>query len=211
MRHHLSLITALAALSGGWCAAAETAPQTTESTTSSTAKLTDQSFVEQAASGGMFEVKSSQLALTKDVPAEERKFAEQMTKDHEKANKELKTLADKKKWTIKKDLMPDDQRRYDQLAGYTGDEFTRNYAMLQLKAHDEAVSLFERGSREVADQDLKKWINETLPTLQHHREMAAALPYNAARSGTQSGSLGSDGSAESSLPHKLNQDGAGGG
>jgi putative membrane protein len=46
---------------------------------------------------------------------------------------------------------------------------------MQVSAHKDAVSLFERYAKGGEDPKLKDWAGKTLPTLQHHLEMAQNL------------------------------------
>src|SRR5436190_3450929 len=56
----------------------------------------DTLFVREAAIGGLAEVKSAELAKSKASSAQVKSFAEQMVKDHMKANQELEQLAKQK-------------------------------------------------------------------------------------------------------------------
>jgi putative membrane protein len=214
MRLHLPAVAALAVLAGGWCAAADSSTSADSGTIDApNAKLTPQGFVDQAASAGMLEVQSSKLALTKGVDQKVRGFAQRMIDDHQKAGDELKQLASRKGWTVKPTLASDDQKLYDKLEGYTGEEFSHQYAKLQVKAHDDAVALFTRGSRDLQDPDLKQFAQKYLPTLQEHRQMAIDLKGQEKSSkaegwkqgGAQSGTVGSDSwSSQSSAPGGMN-------
>ena len=46
---------------------------------------------------------------------------------------------------------------------------------MQVSAHKDAVSLFERYSNGGDNADLKAWAGKTLPALRHHLEMAEQL------------------------------------
>jgi putative membrane protein len=46
---------------------------------------------------------------------------------------------------------------------------------MQVDAHKSAVSLFQRYSKGGDNAKLKDWAQKTLPTLQHHLEMADML------------------------------------
>jgi putative membrane protein len=46
---------------------------------------------------------------------------------------------------------------------------------MQISAHKDAVSLFERYARGGEDAKLKGWSDKTLPALKHHLEMAQNL------------------------------------
>jgi putative membrane protein len=49
---------------------------------------------------------------------------------------------------------------------------------MQVSAHEDAVSLFERYSKRGDNDKLKDWAGKTLPALQHHLEMAQAINQN---------------------------------
>ena len=54
-------------------------------------------------------------------------------------------------------------------------DFGRYYDPMQVSAHKDAVSLFQRYSKGGDSEKLKSWAVSTLPALQHHLEMAQAL------------------------------------
>ena len=56
--------------------------------------MSAQDFVNEAASGGMFEVQSSQLALERGQGDEVKAFAQMMITDHTANNEELKAAAE---------------------------------------------------------------------------------------------------------------------
>jgi putative membrane protein len=49
---------------------------------------------------------------------------------------------------------------------------------MQVDAHKDAVSLFERYAKDGGKAKLKDWVGKTLPHLQHNLEMAQALDKN---------------------------------
>jgi putative membrane protein len=49
---------------------------------------------------------------------------------------------------------------------------------MQVSAHKDAVSLFERYAKSGENPKLKDWAGKTLPALQHHLEMAQNLNKN---------------------------------
>jgi len=49
---------------------------------------------------------------------------------------------------------------------------------MQVSAHKDAVSLFERYAKGGENAKLKNWAGTTLPHLQHHLEMAQTLDKN---------------------------------
>jgi len=132
----------------------------------------DHTFVTKAAEGGMAEVKLGDLAKEKASDAGVRSFGEQMVTDHSKANDELKTLASSKGITLPTDLSAKDQAEYDRLSKMSGADFDRAYMKLMVSDHHTDVNEFRRESQHGTDADIKAWAGKTLPTLEHHLQMA---------------------------------------
>ena len=133
-------------------------------------------FVKEVAISDMFEIAASKLAQDKGN-ASEKKFAAQMITDHTKTSTELKGLVSSGK--VKADL-PDPldsshQSMLDKLKGESGKDFSSDFDSMQVSAHKDAVSLFERYAKGGDNADLKNWAGKTLPTLKHHLEMAQNL------------------------------------
>ncbi|HET7889092.1 MAG TPA: DUF4142 domain-containing protein [Bradyrhizobium sp.] len=137
---------------------------------------TTQDFVTEAANSDMLELAAAKLAQDKGN-ADEKKFAEQMTTDHTKTSKDLKSMVDSGdvKATIPASLDSSSQKKLDQLRDAKPQDFAGYYDPMQVSAHKDAVSLFERYSKSGDNSKLKDWAGKTLPTLQHHLEMAENL------------------------------------
>jgi putative membrane protein len=133
-------------------------------------------FVKEVAISDMFEIDSSKLAQDKGN-APEKTFASQMVTDHTKTSTELKTLVSSGK--VKADLPTaldsSHQSKLDKLKGESGKDFSSDYDSMQVSAHKDAVSLFERYAKGGDNSDLKDWAGKTLPALKHHLEMAENL------------------------------------
>lgn len=136
----------------------------------------DRTFITNAAFGGMFEVQSSELATTAAQDAEVKEFARKMIADHTAANNELKALAAAKHVAVPANLDVKHQKMLTKLAEQDESGFDKAYGKAQMKAHDEAVSLFEKAAAEATDPQVKAFAAKTLPTLKHHKEMASKLP-----------------------------------
>jgi putative membrane protein len=136
-----------------------------------------QDFVKKVAISDMFEIRSSELALTKQPDADTKPFAEKMISDHRKTSTELKDLVDsgKVKAALPAGLDPEHQKILDELRTKDGKEFDRRYDQIQLTTHREAVSLFEAYSKNGDHPDLRRWAATTLPHLKEHLTMAEKL------------------------------------
>jgi putative membrane protein len=130
-------------------------------------------FVKQAAISDMFEIESSKLAADQTGGAA-KIFANQMVQDHAKTSTELKGMAPTDA-PIPTALDSSHQSKLDKLKGLKGADFTKQYNDMQVSAHKDAVSLFERYGKGGDNAKLKDWASKTLPALKHHLEMAQAL------------------------------------
>lgn len=132
-------------------------------------------FVKEAALSDMTEIATSKLAQERG-DADSKAFAGTMITDHTKTSEELKALvADGVKADIPASLDDAHQKKIDKLKDAKADDFNSDYASMQVSAHKDAVSLFERYAKGGEDAKLKDWAGKTLPHLQHHLEMAQDL------------------------------------
>ena len=133
-----------------------------------------ESFMKEAAQGGMAEVEIGKLAAGNAQDAEVKKFAQMMVTDHSKANEELKALAAKKNVTLPADMGPH-KSDYDSLAKMKGADFDREYVEGMVDDHEHDVAEFEKQAQNGADPDVKAFAAKTLPTLKKHLEAIKAI------------------------------------
>jgi len=126
----------------------------------------DQTFITKAAHGGMFEVRSSELALDRGQNADVKSFARQMITDHGKANKELESAASGLGAKVPSSLEGKEAQAVQKMEGLKGPEFDQFYIRAQRDAHREAVGLFSNYSK--ANGALSAWATQTLPMLEEH-------------------------------------------
>jgi putative membrane protein len=128
----------------------------------------DRRFVQEAASGDLFEIQSSQLASTKLAGTPHAQFAQQMTTDHGKTSQELSQIAQRKGIEVPTQMLAKHQQMLDKLRDAS--DFETAYHDAQLQAHKDSVAMYEEASRNLADRDLREFATRTLPTLRHHLE-----------------------------------------
>jgi len=136
-------------------------------------------FVKEAATSDMTETAAAKIALEKGNAAE-KSFANQMVTDHTTTSSELKELVSSGavKATLPTALDSSSQKKIDKLKNTKPENFASEYDPMQVSAHKDAVSLFERYAKGGDNPKLKDWAGKTLPHLQHHLEMAQALNKN---------------------------------
>ncbi|AKS09619.1 DUF4142 domain-containing protein [Pseudomonas trivialis] len=135
---------------------------------------TSNSFVDNAAEGGITEIEAGKLALQKSSSADVKTFAQHMVTEHTKANQELATLA--KRLDIE---VPDDAALTDKakkaILEMRDESFDEAYANNQVAAHEKTVELFKKESTSSDNAELKAFATKTLPTLEAHLKAAKDL------------------------------------
>jgi putative membrane protein len=135
-------------------------------------------FIKEVAISDMTEIEAAKIAQQKGH-ADEKKFAEMMLTDHTKTSSELKSMVPAElKAALPAALDDASQKKLAKLRDAKPDEFAAEYDPMQVSAHKDAVSLFERYAKGGDNARLKDWAGKTLPALQHHLEMAQALDKN---------------------------------
>jgi len=126
-----------------------------------------ESFLSDAAEGGMTEVELGKLAQQKSKNPDIKKFGQMLVEDHSKANAEVKTLAGKKNINLPTG-MGSHQSTFDKLKGLNGDDFDKEFVEDMVDDHEKDVSTFQKESQNSSDPDVKAFAAKTLPVLQKH-------------------------------------------
>ena len=155
----------------------ETVPTTDTQTQTGTAATSPakeaNSFIALAVSHNQFEIQSSELAGSRALHPAVRIFAKLM-RDHHRDNAEnLKTLAAKMERPLPTTLLPEHQRLLEPLReANLGEKFDKRYLDAQIKAHEEAIALYENALTAEINEDLLAFARQNLPTLRDHLVLA---------------------------------------
>lgn len=152
---------------------AATAPATTAAVQMQ--PLPAQDFVLAAASGGLFEVESSKLALERSKSDAVKQFAQMMIADHSKANDELKAIATDAKLEVPAVPAGAPAEHLKAVQDASDADFDRTYLMHQDQAHDETLALFTAQAGATSTPELAAFAAKTLPTLKMHAEHVKKL------------------------------------
>ena len=137
----------------------------------------DSHWVTKAAQGGVAEVEFGNLAKDRASSDAVKSFAQQMIDDHTNANDELKALAGQKNITLPADIDPKDKAVMDKLSKLNGAAFDKAYMRDMVADHKKDVAEFQKEVNSGKDPDVKAWAAKTLPTLQHHLQMAQQIEH----------------------------------
>lgn len=132
----------------------------------------DESFVKEAAQGGMMEVELGKLAQQKASSGKVKEFGKRMEDDHGKANSELKQLASAKGVDLPTALEGKQKSTVEKLSKLSGAEFDRQYMTTMVNDHKDDVNKFQSESTKGKDADVKQFAGKILPTLKEHLQLA---------------------------------------
>ena len=135
----------------------------------------DKSFFTNATQGGMLEIALAQVAQKNGSTPDIKAFAAMMLSDHGKSNDQLSGLAGKKGMIVPAQLDSDKKSKVDDMSKLNGVAFDKKYASDMVEDHEGDVKDFQKASTGLSDPDLKAFAMSTLPTLQHHLEMAKEM------------------------------------
>ena len=136
--------------------------------------VTDQQFVDEAAKGGLAEVKLGELAAERGSDPEVKRFGQRMVEDHGAANKELTSIL-RNLTSITpppKELVGKHRDIYDDLSKRSGADFDKAYISDMVADHEEDAKLFESMADNGQDPQLKAFAAKTLPVIKEHLKMA---------------------------------------
>ena len=160
---------------------AQPAPQTQPRPQSDAAKKTaptatpasseDNDFAMKAAAAGMAEVEQGKMAAQKAANAQVKAYANRLVRDHTTANTQLKAIA--KRHDI--ELPASAPAASDPWMSQSGAAFDKGFIDAQVKAHEDAVTLFENESKNGSDKELKAFAAKQLPGLRAHLKQAQDL------------------------------------
>lgn len=128
----------------------------------------DAQFLVHATEINFEEIKLGQLAQSKSMMEDVKELGKMVEEVHSKSQKELTALARKKDVTIPLMSTYGAKESYRNLESRSGTNFDKAYCKMMVDGHKEAIELFEKAAKESDDKDIKKWAEDTLPTLRKH-------------------------------------------
>lgn len=161
-------------------AAAQTPPATMTADQVGASPMTgvsDSDYVKMAADSDMFEIKSSQIALSKSKRADVKGFAHKMIEDHTKTTDTLKAALKNDDRKITMPTMPtsDTVAKLQMLRKTPSASFDQVYLQQQLEGHQKAWALHEGYATDGTDPALKQVATSAVPIIEQHLQMVKAL------------------------------------
>jgi putative membrane protein len=137
------------------------------------AAKSDTTFLTEAIQINLAEISVGDLAQKNAGNDDVKSFGKMLVDDHTASNTKATSLAQSNGVTPPTEPKAADKQKHDELARLSGADFDREFAKAMVKGHEEAISKFEAASK--GDDDIAKFAQETLPTLQKHLKTAQSL------------------------------------
>jgi len=150
-----------------------------------TAATQDRTFAETVAVANKFEVEAAGVAQQNSKQPTVQQFAQQMITDHTAAGQQLETLASGNSIQLPQQLDKSHADKLAELRSKSGTDFDRDYAATMVEGHKKVVSLFEEEANHGRQPDILQFARNTLPTIQHHLEMAESMQAQVGRQASQ--------------------------
>jgi putative membrane protein len=133
-------------------------------------------YVNMAAASDLFEIQSSQLALSKAQRPEVRDFAQMLITDHTNSTQQITAAATASGFTPPPPaLMPNQAAMLNTLQNTSGADFDRTYLSQQVPAHQSALALHQNYARNGDTPALRTVAATVVPVVQSHLEHARQL------------------------------------
>lgn len=132
-------------------------------------------YVEMAAASDLFEIQSSQLAVSRAQNPEIRAFAQMLVEHHTATTQQLTAAATAAGTPPSPSLMPMQAEMIGQLQGANGAAFDRMYMRQQVPAHQMALALHQNYARSGDTPSLRAVASAAVPVVSQHLDRARQL------------------------------------
>ena len=147
----------------------------TERTSASAMEEDVREFANEAASSSMMEVELANIAQEKAQSQQVKDLAQMIANDHKQANQKLQNIAQQVNLNLPQNLKEDHQEKVQDLQEKSGKEFDQKYVEMMVDLHEKDIEKFEDMRDNIQNQELKNWVESTLPVLRMHLEEAKQL------------------------------------
>ncbi|MBC8644344.1 DUF4142 domain-containing protein [Flavobacterium lindanitolerans] len=111
----------------------------------------------------------------KSTDADVKAFGKMMVDDHTQAAGDVKKLAARKNISLPDSMTEEARKEYDDLNKKSGLDFDKKFAEMMVKGHEKAIDKMTEAAEEAADEEIRYWATNKIPTLTEHLEHAKSL------------------------------------
>ena len=129
----------------------------------------------EAAQADLAEIDMAQIALQNSGNGDVKDFANMIKSDHTSSLEDVMELMKDRNLQQPKSIPAELQRDITRMKSLTGGEFDREFINMAVSEHQKAVEMFRDQQSTAQNQDVKKYVEDTLPRLEMHLEKAQRL------------------------------------
>jgi putative membrane protein len=144
-------------------------------------------FVKQAAETNAAEIAMAEVAQERASNDNVKHYAKHLQQEHELATERLQQIAQKKNVDVPNEPNRMHKEQTNRLSQLQGAEFDKAYIDAQVKAHQQAIRVFEQQAKSAQDAEIRQYAQMHLPTLREHLEQAQLLQKQTAGLSRQQG------------------------
>lgn len=134
--------------------------------------LTDAEFLQRAAADGLLETTLAGMVDDQTDDEALEKYADWIDEGHDKANREIVTLAEKKGVDVPNTMNDRRKQMIDQMGKLKGKAFEQRYLRQQVAGHERSVRMFAAEAEHGQDPEIREFARKTLPVLREHLKKA---------------------------------------
>jgi putative membrane protein len=135
----------------------------------------ERDFMMEAAQADLAEIDMAQVALQNSGTGDVKDFANMIKSDHTSALEDLTELMKDTNVPQPKSIPVELQQDISRMRGLTGGEFDREFVNMIVSEHQKVIEMFRDQQSTAQNQDVKKYVEDTLPKLEMHLEKAQRL------------------------------------
>ena len=140
-----------------------------------TLSQSEQDFMMEAAQADLAEIDMAQIALQNSGNGDVKDFANMIKSDHTSSLEDVMELMKDRNLQQPKSIPAELQRDITRMKSLTGGEFDREFINMAVSEHQKAVEMFRDQQSTAQNEDVKKYVEDTLPILEMHLEKAQRL------------------------------------
>ena len=129
----------------------------------------------QAANHGLAEVALAKLAVAKARDPEVKRLGEHLMAEYTRSNEELGRVAKEARFSLPDSVTGDRRKDLEQLHGGMVKNFDATYLVRMLKDHEAAIELYTTASKQLKNERIRTFAENSLPNLKAHAAGAVKI------------------------------------
>lgn len=135
----------------------------------------DAEFIRDAGADHTMQIELAKLARDKAKNSAVRNFAERELEDHQRFLQQWINMATNNGFPLKAGMGSNHRAKVDQLRKANGNNVDRTYMTLMVQQHHDEVSYWQKEGRASNSSQVRRLVNQDLPTLEQHFSQARQL------------------------------------